>query len=198
MDFLQNIFNRKKGVAKRGFTLVELLVSIAIITILSISLYVQQSKFDGAIHLTNTAQEVALVITEARKEAMVEEEGVSHGVYFSLGETNDGGDGTFSVLEETIGSDGLPLYETKRVLGLGKRTRVTNIEAVVSSSRVEIGGAMVLFTRPDPEPRLNVYTIDGEPLSGDVSSVRITIESLVDNITRTVVVSATSQIGVEF
>src|SRR3989344_4732921 len=51
---------------KRGFTLVELIVVVAITTLISSIVVVGSSKFDGTILLTNLAYDVALSVREAQ------------------------------------------------------------------------------------------------------------------------------------
>lgn len=182
MNSLLSIFNKKRGGRQRGFTLIELLVSIAIITILSISLYVQQGKFDSAIHLTNTAQEVALVIMDARKQSMVAEEGVSYGVFFSVGD-----EGFFHSIKDT--TSGTPSRQLVKKYDLGKNTIIPRIEAVGVHGNHDC--VAITFERPNPEPRFT--TCGGD----SVASVSITIQNTTDGTFRIVTVSATSQVSVE-
>lgn len=84
----------KRGLL-RGFTLVELLVSIAIIVIITSIVLVRYDKFDSTVLLKNTAYDVALTIREAqvRSVSAMRGDGVTtkskypYGVTFTPGAT---------------------------------------------------------------------------------------------------------------
>lgn len=61
-----NYFSKLKISAKRGFTLVELLVVMTIATIITTSLIIQQSKWNDQLAVNTQAYELALMIRQAQ------------------------------------------------------------------------------------------------------------------------------------
>jgi len=89
--FKKNITNNKKG-----FTLVELLVTIVIFVILTGVVLVNSNQFDNSILLHNFAYDVALTIKQAQSYGVNVKENnfgtfdSSYGVYFNLDTSSDG------------------------------------------------------------------------------------------------------------
>jgi prepilin-type N-terminal cleavage/methylation domain-containing protein len=74
----------------RGFGLIELMVSIAIMTLVSVVILVNHNSFNGAVLLRNQAYEIAFALRQAQLLAVSGTEAVTsdaprYGVYFSPG-----------------------------------------------------------------------------------------------------------------
>jgi len=84
-----NLF-RTQHTAKKGFTLIELMVSVGIFALMTAFFLFRSDKFDGGIILTNLAYDVALTIREAQTYGMNVMRDPSgsftspYGVYFNL------------------------------------------------------------------------------------------------------------------
>lgn len=174
MKIVKNIFLKRKTNSKQGFTLIELLVSIAIIVILSTSLYLQQRKFDSAIFLTNTAQEIAMSIREAQTYSLSSLGGTdsSFGVYFNV--NSEGGKEKFTLFEDDASN-------VIRTYNLTKGTEISGVNGTT-------GICSISFRRPNPEPIFS---------EGCAAGARIRIKSKGENVIRDIVVSPTGQVSVE-
>ncbi len=65
----QSSFSLKNN-SQNGFTLVELLISVGIITVVSTIVLLKYSSFDSGVLLKNTAYEVALALREAQAKSV--------------------------------------------------------------------------------------------------------------------------------
>lgn len=174
---------------KRGFTLVELLISIAIIVTLSIALYVQQSRFDSSIFINNTAQSIALSIREAQtfgRGALVGTGDSSpsvHGIQLSRNSKD-------VIVFRDINENGR--YDTGSDQEI-RRYTLTDQNAI---SSLTLGGTghsclSITFKKPSPEPIFNNCS------SGlSVATAVITLLNTTDNVARFITVSPTGQIQV--
>ncbi len=108
--------NKQKNM-KKGFTLVELLVTISMFVIITGVVLVNSKKFDSTVLLHNFAYDVALTIKQAQTYAVNVREtsnlGVSsdnlfkydYGVYFDVDQ--NGGTTNFVLFNDVVGAGGL-------------------------------------------------------------------------------------------
>ncbi len=68
---------------KRGFTLVELLIVIAISVIVGVVAILNISQRRADIDLTTAAQQIATTLRQAQSDSMAQEDGLSWGVHFA-------------------------------------------------------------------------------------------------------------------
>ncbi len=152
---------------KKGFTLVELLVSIAIFTFMTAILVVKYAGFSEGMTLTNLAYDIALTLREAQSYGInaADAKNVagsssdfnkSYGVYFTRG--NDyrftlyadlDGDGRYGGATENV-----------RVMNIKQGNRLEYLCAgagVVNCAVVTI--IDIRFTRPDPSPKIYAGTV---------------------------------------
>lgn len=86
------IFNqRAPRLDRRGFTLIELMVSISIISLVSAVILVRNSSFNGAVLLRNQSYELAFAIRQAQLLAVSGGESATrqYGVYISKSKPNE-------------------------------------------------------------------------------------------------------------
>jgi len=67
---------------RQGFTLIEVLITVAIVTTISLVGYVGFSKFKGSQAVELTTSEVAAVIKDAQKKAVTQQDGKQWGIRF--------------------------------------------------------------------------------------------------------------------
>jgi prepilin-type N-terminal cleavage/methylation domain-containing protein len=85
-----------RDITSRGFTLVELLVSIGIFTLITTMAVVNHTQFNGSVLLTNLAYEIGLSVREAQVYGItVRQSGANpikfdsgYGIHFDLGTSN--------------------------------------------------------------------------------------------------------------
>lgn len=148
---------------ERGFALVELLVAIGIIVILSISLLVQQNKFDSTLQLTNAAYELATVIQEAQRygtSTFIADGGAddAFGVRFTMGQSE-------YVLYRTSSNPPADGSEVERYA----LPRGVEIGGITRNGGTPVSGSIsIAFRRPNLEPIFS---------AGSTTSVTITLSS---------------------
>jgi prepilin-type N-terminal cleavage/methylation domain-containing protein len=203
-----------------AFTLVELMVTIAIATIIMSVVLISNSQFNSSIILTNAAYEVALAVRQAQAYGLsskVVNVGASgainqaFGVYVSIlspdtskyarlfADANN--DKLFSSNEEVTGGVALGrgLYIKDICYKIGGVEHCYSENPVTYDTYIS---TTILFIRPDPEARVRVAIGAGNAGTGNelgsVDSVKIVLGSQTDaTAKRCVIVSKAGQISVK-
>jgi prepilin-type N-terminal cleavage/methylation domain-containing protein len=191
------------SVPSRGFGMVELLVSISIMTIVSAIILARQNSFNGAVLLRSEAYEIALRIREVQLSAVSAINRGSGsddfrsvlGVYFS---SEDGRNETYPVFRDSnVSPNNDYFYQTEERFGEQGR-----IDQRFEIREIRVGGSVetdvsVVFERPNFDA--SFFTSSGN--EANVDSVEIDISPKGDTGTgnanvRTIEVTSTGQIGV--
>lgn len=189
----------------RGFTIVELLVSLAIFGIMTTLVMAKYGKFNHNVLLTNLAWDTALVLRTAQTYGMsvtsasasANEFQYSYGVYFTEGSN------TFVLFADKLplGSPN-KLYDDAAELlstyNIKKGARVSEVCVTTTSETCETTGIdriSVLFKRPDPNAII-CYASAGGPATCGSQYAEITLMAA-DQSTRKVFVRSNGQISVE-
>lgn len=188
---------------RRGFTIVELLVTISFFVIVTSTILVRHATFSGNLLLTNLAYDIALSIREAQVFGLsVSEFGtgtgefdVGYGVHF------DSGDNTSYILfadrepkDQRYNDD--DDSETVDVFNIHKGNTISLFCGVLSSgtekcSSTDISHLDIVFERPNPDAIIT-SNIAGE----SYSSAKIVVRSPQGK-ERTIIIGITGQIYVE-
>lgn len=194
---------KKEGsrLTRYGFSIVELIVAISIITLLSVTLLLQQNQFDSSIYLKNAAYETSLTIREAQIYAIrgqnvtgaptCEDSGdpefdCPYGVYF---DSNPGDSDPDLVLFRDINDNGVynGADETVEEYMLGDGNSIGSICGSASGSCSGEDELHVTFNRPSPTPLFK---------NSSISDARIELENT-DGTTAMITIFASGQISVE-
>lgn len=178
----------------RGFTLIELMVSMAIMMTMTGVLFIRYPETIKRLTLANLTYTVALLIREAQVRGSAVDSSNSsiggYGVYFSLANSNkvilfgDSIDGTLSPYEIIIGNglyDISPVNESKTVTTLPSGFSVsklcvgTGFPFICNSDNIpSITTLTISLTRPDP--RFSIYINDSK--TGVFSAGCVELQSL--------------------
>jgi prepilin-type N-terminal cleavage/methylation domain-containing protein len=188
-------FVKKNNSKKKGFTLIELMVTLSIFVVVSSVVLFNQSQFNSSVVLTNLSYDVALAIRQAQTFGIGgKDKGFSmgskprYGVHIAKGSKN-------IILFADINKDGVfatsTAADSDKVLEQFKIVRgnsVKEISSVVSNANY----ADIVFIRPDPDAYIK---INGET---KVSALTIVLGSDTDSAAknRLVQVNETGMINV--
>jgi prepilin-type N-terminal cleavage/methylation domain-containing protein len=178
---------------RRGFGLVELMVSMSIMALVSAVIITRQSSFNGAVLLRNQAYEVAFALREAQLLAVSggDELVRRYGVYFN---SNPATQHQYILFRD---SDEDGRYDTGEQIGLtGKLdTRFEIREAFVDTT--SHGEMVILFERPNFDAKY--YNSTGVQQVDNVAYIDVSRTGVTGNevgTVRRVEVSNTGQISV--
>lgn len=198
---------------KRGFTLVELLVSIGIVFVILTVIVSNQSTYTDGAALANLADEISLTISQAQAYGVgvkefstgTSEFNASYGLAFSLlGSGSNSAYISFADRNSSKSYDGTwscPIGGTSECLGKINISRGNYIESLCSVSATDdcsIGRVDVSFTRPNTEAQISFFNTSGAsiPPSSSVTGAKIKLKSP-KGTGRTVTVYKTGQISVQ-
>lgn len=208
----------RRGVQK-GFSLIELLVSIAIFTAITALIMVNQSGFGGSVLITNLAYDVALGIRQAqvygisvRRVSTVPEQAFdrSYGIHFDLQRqfvlfVDLDKDGRYdTTANDTKGCLPTANPECVNVFRIEQGNMITRFCAGADCAGAQANGGIdaldILFRRPEPEPIIHgikdkvVIQDGGVPRVYTNSSVTVTSPQ---GMSRRVEVSSSGQISIK-
>ena len=191
--------NKVRKVDSRGFSLVELLVTISILVVITSIVLVNQNRFGGNIMLSNLAYQAALTIRQAQTYGLaVREAGAgtgnfsgAYGVHFSSA--------NLTQLIVFVDSDGSGKYtdasENVVISNISGANRIASFCGTLAGGtqkcNPEITSLDVLFRRPDPDA-----IIKSDIVGDTYGSALITFISP-QGLTRNVYVAVTGQISVQ-
>lgn len=181
MNFLKNT---------RGFTIIELMVTVGIFAIITSILLVRNSKFDDETLLQAASYEVALSVRQAQNYGInVQGQGGSfdkpYGIYFETGTMS------YMLFSDTDDDGYYSEGEELDTFTLGRGFAVSRVCSLSGNNCDDISAVSVVFRRPEPEA---VMTEEGGS-PGAVSAVAVKIESPRGG-SRYIVVRQTGQIAV--
>lgn len=179
---MRNMFSQK------GFTLIEMLVTVSIFALLSVVVVARNAAFDNEVLLNNLAYDIALSIRQAQQfginvRVAQGQFDAPYGVHF------DAGSVTYTSF---IDRDGNGIYggptsgELLEVYTLGRGAQV-NMLCNLDTQACGLSALDVIFKRPEPDAIIN---------NGAMSSGRIELISSRQAGTRYIDVSSTGQIAI--
>lgn len=112
---------------KRGFTLVEIMVVIGILSLLILVVSVNIRSFQTHSQVTQAAEELASILREAQSRSMAVVNGQNHGIHF------DEDSNAYTLFEGTVFSEGAP---TNVVYSLDISIELTSVSLADAGSDV--------------------------------------------------------------
>ena len=191
---------KQNQLLQQGFTLVELMVSIAIMLIVAAIILVQYQSFNSSVILKNLAYEVAISIREAQvlSVSVLGDSGDFSGIYGV--HFPDGGGSSYSIfidsnsnLQYEAGVD--EIFET---FTLNRDFQLANqicYEQTASGRVCTNTESNVYFQRPDFDAGIGIGA--GQPPDTGVTSLEIFVEPTDGSAQRSVVITNTGQITVQ-
>lgn len=172
----------------KGFTLVELLVSIAIFTAITTIAVYNHAGFNGSILLTNLSYEIALSIRQAQVYGVSVRQGASQGFNSGYGVHFDTSLPTQYVLFEDKNVNNVrDSGEDLQTFNITKGNRISKL-CFNSATPCNAATADVTFIRPNPDAYI-------KSAGSAYSTIDICVSSP-QNVVRRVTVESTGQISV--
>ncbi|MES2087852.1 MAG: prepilin-type N-terminal cleavage/methylation domain-containing protein [Patescibacteria group bacterium] len=207
--FFHNSYFLIPNSPKKGFSLIELMVSIAIFTLLTSIVMVSQQKFGGQILITNLAYDIALGIREAQvygisvKTTTGGKFDKSYGIHFKdpnyyvlfvdSSPANGKYDGPDSGSACMAGGECLSFFRIEK--GNAITRLCADNECTDSGAGNQISGLDLLFTRPEPDPMIHPLDNAGAQMLGAFSTAQVTVASP-QGLTRTINILKSGQVSV--
>jgi len=204
----------------RGFSLIELIIVVAIMMVITSAVLFRQSKFSSDILITNMAYEVALSIREAAVFGLSSkytdsDYRVGYGIHFGPDGASSPSEGFVTFIDKSLnpitdispGDDAEFNYafdhDFDDVLSTVQMTQGQTIYDFCASDGVDSWDCSgdysyldIVFVKPNPEAHITMGE-SGDPNGKTYSQAKITVVSSLGDKCRTVTVSASGQIAVD-
>lgn len=213
MSFFKRIFKSiRASQTNRGFTLIEMIVVIALITVLTTIILFNSSRLNSATLVSNTAYEIGLIVREsqiaglgvkASKSGNSSVFSSSHGVHFNLntpskvilfGDLNK--NGAYDAGEMTQEFD----IQNKRAGSLlsicAKQTASTGYCISGNSTFITAATTDIIFTRPNPEAFFKIRRVAGGALEDHSGAIILNV-GFANDVCRSVIIEKTGAVQVD-
>ncbi len=189
--------SRKYNISAAGFTLVELMVSIAIVLIVAGIILVRYQSFNSSVILKNLAYEVAISVREAQvlSVSVLGDSGDFSGVY-GLYFNFDTNPNSYILFRDLDGDEVYDTNETFETFRINTQFQLDSDYEYVSSGSTQTGSGgevTMTFERPDFDAR---FDIDNDGIDTNISALTIIVEPLDQSASRRITITNTGQISV--
>ncbi len=152
--------NRKKTTPGDGFSLIEMMIVISIMSVMTSVILVQHSTFNSTVLLKNLAYDLSLSIREVQIAAIsVKSSGsgfdAPHGIYFASITPQE-----YILFYDTNSNDMYDPGEADKTVYLNKNFKIKKLCRIKIGNQMcdFIGDLAIVFRRPDFDARLNTTT----------------------------------------
>jgi len=198
----------------QGFTIIEMIVVIAIIAIVSTLVLFNNAKLNSAILVSNAAYEIGLIVRESQVAGLgVKASGAgeftsSHGVHIDISQPNtvtmfadSDNSGTYSPGEMTQ-EYVINNSRSGSILGICKKSDLSVVTSNYCAS-VNQGVSVntqatldIVFTRPNPEAFFKTRAVVDGPITEPVGAVVINV-GFAGDICRSVIIEKTGAVEID-
>ncbi|OGF93794.1 hypothetical protein A3G54_02715 [Candidatus Giovannonibacteria bacterium RIFCSPLOWO2_12_FULL_44_15] len=193
----------------RGFTLIEMLIVITIISIVTTIALVGYKDYGAQLNVRRSANEIALAIREAQANALAVK-GYDHdnnsgtpllftswGVYFNKTVSTT----QYNIFVDLDGDKNYDSGESVKTINILNGVKILNLAKGLETSETDdssITRLDIVYQRPNPDTTLkaNGATCSGAVISGTCPDLEIILQG-VTGTQRTVVVWSTGQVSIE-
>lgn len=200
---------------KKGFSLVELMVSIAIFTLLISVIMVSQRRFGGQILISNLAYDIALGVRQAQVYGISVKassggsggpfSAKAYGIHFNINKPQNyilfadlDNDGMYDVSDNgngcNSGGECVSFFRIQQGNTISL-VCVRNGAGVNDCTPTTISGTDITFKRPEPEPVVKGLDTNGNPNGAAYSSAAVSILSP-QGLARTITILQSGQVTV--
>lgn len=176
-----------KKIISKGFTVIEILVTMAIFTVISSVVLFNYSSFNDTVALSSAEQEIAIAIRQAQAYGLnVKEAGVStgqfnyaYGVYFDPQNNSsnyyifvDSNNNKRYDVGSGCGSGSTECLEKLTLRNNVRISRVCDTTTCWNNKMLN-----VTFKRPNPDTVIYLFNIDGGVYSGPITTGKVELVS---------------------
>lgn len=219
MRKLLSIKNICKKVQKTGFTLIELIVVVAIIAMVSTLVIFNNAKLNSALLLSNTSYEIGLMVREAQTAGLgvratdnssVQDFTYSQGVHFDIAYPNQAilfsdkdSNGYYNGSEENVQIYTISNSRAGKILALCgvEPSELSNTCVAGISNSIPVSESTtqldILFKRPNPEAFFKKVKNDGSGNREDWNNPVVINIGFEGDICRSIVVQKTGAVQVD-
>ena len=204
-----SLHSRLFGSKQKGFTLIEMLVVTAIISIITLMLLLRQSRFSSSVVMRSLAYSVALSVRQAQVygTSVLGVGGGASPVYASAYGLSVSSPASYTLFADSNNNGIFDSGEVVKVFSLNNGYTISEACAISSPSvrrcigaadttSTRIGSLNILFKRPNPDAVIVPISTSGAVIPGGFTSAYIQIHSL-SGTTRSVRVYITGGVVVE-
>lgn len=201
-----NIFNKSSKtriLISKGFTLVELMIVIAIFAIITTIAMADQGKLNSSVLLSNLAYDVALSVRQAQTYGIgvkydingSSDQSTGFGIFFDSVNSPD----TITLYtrasaDSTMYDDTVDILEKRYQFSNQRGNRVAELYCGTAELVNKCEKVSVIYKRPNPEPIL--YGVKSGIESQFSGTVYVVLKSVDGTLCRTVAIASSGQISV--
>ncbi len=210
MNFFLSKNKRNRSSDQKGFTLIEMLVVVAIFIFITGAVLIRQTRFSSDIAITNLAYQIGLTVRQAQVYGLsvrgsnnggVTDFDAGYGVHFDSSAPT-----SFKFFSDVTPKDGLYVSGTDSLIqdyNLAKGSTITDVCANISgvnycyskAKATKITSLDVVFNRPNPNAIMTAISFGGSPI-GPASKSVVTLTSPTKDKLKCIIIYDTGQISV--
>ena len=193
---------------KSGFTLIEMIVVVAIISVVTVLVLFNNARLNSTILVSNTAYEIGLIVRESQVaglgvKATADGFSASHGVHFDIAQpktvilfADKNGNGVYDPSNNELTQEyTITNSRAGSILGICKGSVLSTSTSNYCTTGNGEQTVDIVFTRPNPEAMFKVQDISTSPVEDYTGSIVISTGFLND-VCRSVTIEKTGSVEI--